>query len=92
MDSAVLLENVVEKARQTRGRVLKPKRRRSLPPVNLLITRVWNNLPECVPKQVRTYLIENANLEARKIQLKPFQINPTPSGDGGVVELSLSVK
>jgi outer membrane protein OmpA-like peptidoglycan-associated protein len=43
-------------------------------------------------EQVRTYLIEKANLEARKIQLKPFQINPEPSGEGGFVELSLSVE
>ena len=43
-------------------------------------------------EQVRTYLIEKANLEARRIQLKPFQINPAPSGDGGLVELSLSVE
>jgi outer membrane protein OmpA-like peptidoglycan-associated protein len=41
---------------------------------------------------VSTYLIDKANVEAKRIQLKPFQIKPAPNGDSGVVELSLSVE
>ncbi len=41
---------------------------------------------------VSTYLIDKANVEAKRIKLKPFQIKPTPNGDSGVVELSLSVE
>ena len=41
---------------------------------------------------VSTYLIDKANVEAKRIQLKPFQIKPAPNGDSGFVELSLSVE
>jgi outer membrane protein OmpA-like peptidoglycan-associated protein len=43
-------------------------------------------------EQVSAYLIEKANVEAKQIQLKPYQIKPAPNGDGGFVELSLSVE
>ena len=43
-------------------------------------------------ESVSTYLIDKANVEAKRIQLKPFQIKPAPNGDSGFVELSLSVE
>ncbi len=41
---------------------------------------------------VSTYLIDKANVEAKRIRQEPFQIKPAPNGDSGFVELSLSVE
>jgi hypothetical protein len=41
---------------------------------------------------VSAYLTEKAHLEAKRIQIKPFKINPAPDGEGGLVEFSLSVE
>ncbi len=40
---------------------------------------------------VSAYLMEKARVEAKRIQMKPFKINPAPDGDGGLVEFTLSV-
>lgn len=43
-------------------------------------------------EKVSAYLIEQANVEAKRIQLKPVQIKLAPDGENGLVELSLSVE
>ena len=38
------------------------------------------------------YRIAQANVEAGRVRIKPSQIKPTPNGEKGLVELSLSIK
>jgi outer membrane protein OmpA-like peptidoglycan-associated protein len=40
---------------------------------------------------VSAYLIEKARVEAKRIRMEPFKINPEPDGEGGLVEFTLSV-
>jgi hypothetical protein len=41
---------------------------------------------------VSSYLIVQANVDAKRIQFKPVQIRSTADGGGGLVEFSLSVE
>jgi outer membrane protein OmpA-like peptidoglycan-associated protein len=43
-------------------------------------------------EMVRSYLVEKANVEAGRLQIEPVQIKPSPDGEKGRVELSLSLK
>jgi hypothetical protein len=43
-------------------------------------------------EKVSAYFIEQANVETKRIQLKPVRIKPAPDGKSGLVELSLSVE
>jgi outer membrane protein OmpA-like peptidoglycan-associated protein len=43
-------------------------------------------------EKVSRYLIEQARVEAKRIQLKPVEIKQTPDGETGLVELFLSVE
>lgn len=42
--------------------------------------------------KVSAYLVEQAAINAKRIQVNPVQIKPTPNGEQGLVEFSLSVK
>jgi outer membrane protein OmpA-like peptidoglycan-associated protein len=43
-------------------------------------------------EKVSAYLIEQAGVDAARIQVKPVQIKPAPDGEKGFVEFSLSVE
>jgi outer membrane protein OmpA-like peptidoglycan-associated protein len=43
-------------------------------------------------ERVSAYLVDQAGIEARRVQLKPVQIKPTPDGDKAAVAFSLSVE
>ena len=40
-------------------------------------------------ENVSAYLVDQANIDAKRIQFKPVQIKPAPDGEKGLVELSL---
>ena len=42
--------------------------------------------------KVSAYLIEQAGVDAARVQVKPVQIKPAPDGENGLVEFSLSVE
>ena len=66
------------------------------PPEAVTVEAVDNQrleeLAQMRAQQVRTYLIEQAGIDAARIDDKPVQVNSEPDGDKGLVEFSLSVK
>jgi outer membrane protein OmpA-like peptidoglycan-associated protein len=92
MDSAVLLEMSIDESPPDGKQGAETEAPEEPAAGQVVDNARLEQLARMRAEQVRTYLIENANLEARKIQLNPFQINPAPIGDGGFVELSLSVE
>ena len=42
--------------------------------------------------KVSTYLVEQAAIDSKRIQVNPVQIKPTPNGEQGLVEFSLSAE
>jgi outer membrane protein OmpA-like peptidoglycan-associated protein len=92
MDGAVLLETSIDESQPDEDQGAETEVPEEPAVGQFVDNERLEQLARMRAEQVRTYLIENANLEVRRIQLKPFQIHPAPSGDGGLVELSLSVE
>jgi outer membrane protein OmpA-like peptidoglycan-associated protein len=92
MDGAALMEDSPEQSPPGGD----SQDKEETPPEAVTVEAVDNQrleeLAQMRVQQVRTYLIEQAGIDAARIDDKPVQVNSEPDGDKGLVEFSLSVK
>jgi outer membrane protein OmpA-like peptidoglycan-associated protein len=92
MDGAAIMEDSPEQSPPAGDSQNKEKTPPEAVTVEALDNQRLEELAQMRAQQVRTYLVEQAGIDAARINDKPVQIKSEPDGDKGLVEFSLSVK